>query len=70
MNTVKQYSVITSLVLLGACIWMFKGSEARQKWVFKIKHKYDNRRQLAEKKSIARKGGVVLDDFELASYHS
>lgn len=70
MNAIKQYSVITSLVLLGACIWVFKGSEAKQKWVFKIKNKYDNRRQQAEKKSIARKGGVELDDFELASYHS
>jgi hypothetical protein len=69
MNRTKQLSAILLLVLLGAFIWVFKGSEAKQKWAFKIKNIYDNRRQAAENKQIARNGGVLLDDIELASYH-
>ncbi len=56
-------------MLVGSLVGFFKGSEAKQKWVFKIKDKYDNRRQMAEKKKIARKGGVLLDDIEMAAYH-
>jgi hypothetical protein len=48
---------------------MVRGEEAKQKWVFKIKSKYDNKRLIAEKRMQARKGGVLLDDIEMASFH-
>lgn len=70
MTNLKQHAAIVLLVVLGTSIWVFKGSEAKQKWVVKLKHKYDNRRQTAEKKLMERRGGVVLDDIEMASYHS
>ena len=57
-------------ITIGTIIGLFKGEEAKQKWVFKIRSKYDNKRLIAEKKSIARKGGVLLDDIEMASYHN
>ena len=53
------------VVLLG----MVRGEEAKQKWVFKIKSKSDNKRLIAEKRQQAKKGGVLLDDIEMASYH-
>jgi hypothetical protein len=55
---------------VGTLIGIFKGEEAKQKWVFKMKSKYDTKRQVAERKMIARKGGVLLDEIELASYHN
>ena len=70
MQTIKRKVVIITLVLIGTVIGVFKGTEARQKWVFKIKDKYINRRHIAEQRSIARNGGVLLDDIELSSYHS
>jgi len=48
----------------------FKGEEAKQKYVFKIKSKYDNKRLVAERKELARKGGVLLDEIEMASFHN
>ena len=62
--------VIFLAFTIGSVIGVFKGEEAKQKWVFKIKSKYDSKRLVAEKKLIARKGGVLLDDIEMASFHN
>ena len=70
MRRSKNRLVLFLAITIGTIIGVFKGEEAKQKWVFKIKSKYDNKRLIAEKKSIARKGGVMLDDIEMASYHN
>ncbi len=62
--------VVFLAVSVGGMIGIIKGEEAKQKWVFRLKSKYENRRLMAERKSIARKGGVLLDDIELAAYHN
>ena len=62
--------VVFLAVSVGGMIGVVKGEEAKQKWVFKVKSKYENRRLMAERKSLARKGGVLLDDIELAAYHN
>jgi len=46
-----------------------RGEEAKQKWVFRIKSKVDTKKLIAEKRQIAKKGGVLLDDIEMASFH-
>ena len=69
-NGFKNKVVVFLAVSVGGMIGVIKGEEARQKWVFRMKSKYENRRLMAEKKSIARKGGVLLDDIELAAYHN
>jgi hypothetical protein len=56
-------------ISLGSVIGMVRGQEAKQKWVFKIRSHYDNKRLIAQKRMIARKGGVLLDDIEMASFH-
>ena len=62
--------VVFLAVTVGGMIGFIKGEEAKQKWVFRMKSKYENRRLMAERKSLARKGGVLLDDIELAAYHN
>ena len=62
--------VVLLAVSVGGMIGLVKGEEAKQKWVFRMKSKYENRRLMAERKSLARKGGVLLDDIELAAYHN
>ncbi len=62
--------VVFLAVTIGGMVGLVKGEEAKQKFVFKIRSKYDNRRLMAERKSIARKGGVVLDDIEMAAFHN
>ena len=70
MKGVKQRMVVFLAVTVGGMIGVIKGEEAKQKWVFRLRSKYENRRLMAERKSIARKGGVLLDDIELAAYHN
>jgi hypothetical protein len=69
MKTFRNKLIIFLAVTIGGVIGLFKGEEAKQKWVFKVRTKYENKRLMAEKKSIARKGGVMLDDIEMAAYH-
>ena len=69
----KKYTnkmVVFLAVTVGTIIGVFKGEEAKQKWVFRMRTKYDNRRLMAERRSTVRKGGVLLDDIELAAFHS
>ncbi len=58
------------IVTAGTVIGVFRGNEARQKWMFKIKNRYEEKRQQAEQKKLIRSGGVALDDVELAAFHS
>ena len=69
MNQFNNKWVMILIVTVGTVISIVKGSEARQKWVFKIKNRFEEKRQLAEQKKFARSGGVQLDDIELASFH-
>jgi hypothetical protein len=69
MKSYKKKLVFLLAVTVGTVIAMFKGEEAKQKWVFKLRSKYDNKRLMAERKSIARKGGVLLDEIEMSSFH-
>ncbi len=58
------------VISVGSVIGMVRGEQAKQKWVFKIKSKVDNKRLIAEKRQLAKKGGVLLDDIEMASFHN
>ena len=69
MKGLKNKMVVFLAVSVGGMIGVVKGEEAKQKWVFRMKSKYENRRLMAERKSLARKGGVLLDDIEMAAYH-
>ena len=69
MNQFSNKWVLVLIITVGSVISIFKGSEARNKWVFKIKNRFEEKKQLAENKKLVRSGGVLLDDIELASFH-
>jgi hypothetical protein len=69
MNKFNNKWIFVLIITVGSVINVFKGSEARDKWVFKMKNRFDEKKQLAEHKKLARSGGVLLDDIELASFH-
>jgi hypothetical protein len=69
MKRYRNRFLLFTAITVGGLIGVFKGEEAKQKWVFKVRSKYDNKRQIAERKSIAKKGGVLLDEIEMASFH-
>ena len=70
MTRITSRWMIILILTVGTVIGILKGSEARQKWVFKIKNRYEDKKQQAEYKKLLRSGGVVLDDIEIASFHS
>lgn len=69
MKKIRLKLLVLALTTSGFFIGIVKGDQARQKFMFKVRSKYDNRKQLAERKSILKKGGVLLDDIEMAAYH-
>ena len=69
MKQVNNRFVILLAIVIGTIVGIFKGSEAKQKWVFRIKNRYEEKRQVAEHKKLLRDGGVPLDDIEMAAYH-
>jgi hypothetical protein len=66
----KNKFLLLFVISIGSVIGIVRGEEAKQKWVFKIKSKSDNKRLIAEKRQQAKKGGVLLDDIEMASFHN
>jgi len=69
MKQVNTKFVILLAIVIGTIIGIFRGSEAKQKWVFRIKNRYEEKRQIAEHKKLLRDGGVPLDDIEMAAFH-
>jgi hypothetical protein len=57
------------ILLVGIFVGIMKGQEARQKWVSKKKMKYEAKKA-NQKNSIADGSQVILDDIEMATYHS
>lgn len=62
-------AVLLVALSIGSIVGLFKGTEAKQKWVFRIKSRFEEKRQMDEIKKIQKGGGVLLDDIEIASYH-
>ncbi len=69
MNQFQHKLVIMLAVFVGSIVGLFKGTEARQKWVYKIKSRYEDKRQTAVRKTL-KAGEVMLDDIELAAFHN
>ena len=70
MNKMKQTLLIVVIVAMAGVVGFLLGSDAKHKWVSKLKNLYDDRKQLAADRSIVRKGGVLLDDIELEAFHN
>jgi hypothetical protein len=69
MKKIRLKLLVLTLTASGFFVGVVKGECARQKFMFKVRSRYDNRKQMAEKKSILKKGGILLDDIEMAAYH-
>ncbi len=69
MNISRSKWMIVRILAVGSVIGMLKGTQARQKWVFKMMNRRAEKKQLAEQKKLLREGGVALDDIEIAAFH-
>jgi len=69
MKKLINRGLLFAALSIGSIVGLFKGTEAKQKWVFRVKSRFEEKRQMAETKKIQKDGGVLLDDIEIASYH-
>lgn len=69
MKRFQQRLVLTIALGIGSIVGVFKGTEAKQKFVYKMMSKNDQRKQISEVKKDKRSGKVLLDDIEMAAYH-
>lgn len=70
MKMFRSRIILILALTIGTIVGIFRGNEAKQKWVFRIKSRFDEKRQLAEQKRLMRDGGVALDDIEIAAFHN
>ena len=70
MKKMRANLILSVIMVMATVIGWVKGNEARQKWVYKWKTSYDEKRQLAKKRMEARMGQVQLDDIEWSSFHN
>jgi hypothetical protein len=70
MKMFRSRIILILALTIGTIVGIFRGNEAKQKWVFRIKSRFDEKRQIAEQKRLMRDGGVALDDIEIAAFHN
>jgi hypothetical protein len=69
MKKFYHRTILLLAITFGSIVGIIKGAEAKQRWMFKIKIRNEEKRQLAQQKKLLKGGGVELDDIEIAAYH-
>lgn len=69
MKKMQNRLILFLALTLGSIVGILKGNEAKQKWVFKVKSRFEEKRHLAQQKKMLEDGGVALDDIEIAAFH-
>jgi hypothetical protein len=69
MKKIYNRTILLIAIFFGSIVGIVKGTEAKQRWMFKIKIRNEEKRQQAQQKKMMESGGVPLDDIEIASYH-
>jgi len=70
MNKFYRGFLLGAMVAIATIVGWVKGNDAKQKLVYKWRTSYEEKRQLAKKRMAQRRGQVVLDDVEWASFHN
>jgi hypothetical protein len=65
MKQINHKLFLAAIVVAGLFVGAVKGQEARTRWVSKMRTRDESRKMKTEKPS----DEVVLDDFEMASFH-
>ena len=64
------HKMLLSMILSGGLfIGMVKGQEVKQKWIAKMKDRYEGK-ESASHKNTTNTEEIMLDEYEIAAYHS
>lgn len=69
MKKIYNRTILLVAITVGSIVGFVKGAEAKQKFMFKIKIRNEEKRQLQKQKKLLKDGSVPLDDIEIAAYH-
>jgi hypothetical protein len=69
MKKIQNRMILFLALTFAGILGFFKGNEAKQKWMFKVKSRYVEKRNLAQQRKSIRNGDVPLDDIEIAAFH-
>lgn len=64
MKGMKRKIAVAIAIMTGSIIGAFRGEIAKQRYVAKIKNKYENHNQVQQQDEI------LLDEFELSAFHT
>ncbi|MFT4022450.1 MAG: hypothetical protein QM664_01550 [Flavihumibacter sp.] len=70
MRTVQRKAILMTAIVIGSVIGAFKGEVAKQKFMFRVLRKQDERQTRAIRRADVRQGKVPLDDIELSAFHN
>ncbi len=63
MKQINNKIFVAAVVVGGLFIGAVKGQDARSRWISKMKTRDENRK-------VKNPNEVILDDYEIASYHN
>lgn len=63
MRGMKRKLILTLAIVVGSLIGTFKGEVAKQKYLSRMKNRYDQ-------KQVRQQPEIVLDEFEFSAFHS
>ena len=65
------HKALLSMILTGGLfIGMVRGQEIKQRWITKMKNKYEGKRAGSGDAIRVSSEEVTLDEFEISAYHS
>jgi len=60
---------LSMILTAGLFIGMIRGQEIKQKWIAKMKNRYEEKKAIGNPKNITPEE-ISLDEFEISAYHS
>ena len=67
MKRIFYPAVFSVIVVGGLFVGMFKGKEVKHKWISKMKNRQEEKSGMPLPVELNE---ILLDDFEMATYHS
>ena len=70
MKRLVQKALLSMILTGGLFIGIVRGQEIKQRWITKMKNKYEGKRAASGDAILMSSEEIALDEFEISAYHS
>jgi hypothetical protein len=70
MKRIVQKALLSMILTGGLFIGIVRGQEIKQRWITKMKNKYEGKRATSGDAVLVSPEEITLDEFEISAYHS